>query len=92
MDFLWFDGRVFRVAFSHSLDIAQAIISVLLIVSGAAIDEHPDLKMLIGGIDISGWQDSAPRVETPCLKVCPVSLAASKPVPAIASDGGAQNP
>ena len=54
MEFLRFYGRVFREAFRHSLDIAQSVIFVLLVVTGLVVARNPGLKPMIDALDLSG--------------------------------------
>jgi len=59
MQFFKFYGLVFREAFRHSLDIAQAVIFVLLAFSGFIAARNPTLKPMIDGLDLGGWQIAA---------------------------------
>jgi hypothetical protein len=61
MDFLQYYGRVFRTAFMHSFDIAQAVIFSLVIVVGAAAWLFPKLNVILTdwATALTGWQIAA---------------------------------
>jgi len=59
MGFFRFYGLVLREAFRHSLDIAQAIIFVLLGFSGFIAARNPGLKPMLESLNLGGWQIAA---------------------------------
>ena len=54
MGFFKFYGIVFREALRHSLDIAQAVIFVLLILAGLIVARNPSIKPTIDALNLSG--------------------------------------
>jgi hypothetical protein len=56
MGFLRFYGRVFREAFRHSLDIAQAAAFLLFILAGLVVYAVPAVKMTVEALQLNGWQ------------------------------------
>lgn len=56
MGFFKFYGLVFREGFRHSLDIAQAIVFVLLILGGVIVARNPASKSIIDTLDLGGWE------------------------------------
>jgi hypothetical protein len=54
--FLKFYGLVFREALRHSLDIAQAVIFVAIVLGGLIAARNPSLKPMIDGLDLGGSQ------------------------------------
>ncbi len=59
MGLIKFYGLIIREAFRHSLDIAQAIIFVLLVFSGFITARNPTLKPTLESLDLGGWQIAA---------------------------------
>ena len=59
MGLIRFYGLVLREAFRHSLDIAQAVIFVLLAFSGFIASRNPTVKPMLDAIDFGGWQIAA---------------------------------
>jgi hypothetical protein len=59
MGFIRFYGLVVREAFRHSLDIAQGIIFLVLLVAGAIAYGNPEIKPMIEAYDLGGWRVAA---------------------------------
>jgi hypothetical protein len=59
MSFLRFYLLVFGEAFRHSLDIAQAIIFVLLMLTGFIVARNPSTRPIVDALDLSGWKVAA---------------------------------
>jgi hypothetical protein len=55
MDVLRFYWKVLRVAFSHSLDQAQAVIFVLLLVGGVVTYLFPQVTVNVGGVEVAAF-------------------------------------
>ena len=60
MEFFRYYGNVLRVAFTHSLDIAQAVIFLLVIIVGGITYFFPRLSLTLDAADwataLAGWQ------------------------------------
>jgi hypothetical protein len=59
MEFLRFYWAVFRESFRHSLDIAQAVMFVVIIVGGVVATENPRAKVTLDQMDLGGWKAAA---------------------------------
>lgn len=59
MNFIRFYGIVFREGVRHSLDIAQAVIFVLLICAGLFIKLYPSAKTITESANLTGWEVAA---------------------------------
>ena len=59
MGFFKFYWLVFREAFRHSLDIAQAVIFVCLTLGGLIVAQNPASKPMIDALNLGGWQIAA---------------------------------
>src|SRR5579862_9056747 len=59
MGLIRFYGLVLREAFRHSLDIAQAVIFVILVLAGFIAARNPASKPMIDTLDLTGWKIAA---------------------------------
>jgi hypothetical protein len=59
MEFLRFYWAVLRESFRHSLDIAQGVIFIAIIVGGVIATGNPRAKMTLDQMDLSGWKAAA---------------------------------
>jgi hypothetical protein len=59
MGVIRFYWLVAREAYRHSLDIAQAVIFVALMLGGVVVAFNPSLKPMIESLDLGGWKIAA---------------------------------
>lgn len=59
MELVRFYWLVVREAFRHSLDIAQAVIFVVIGFGGFIVARNPAMKPMIDSLDLGGWQIAA---------------------------------
>jgi hypothetical protein len=59
MDFIRFYARVVREAFRHSVDFAQAVIFIVLLLAGLVAAGNPGAKMMLESFELGSWKTAA---------------------------------